>query len=390
MTVTISGNPVYGLNGLSDEARRVLRLIDGGVEWLHWASRDGTSKYHFEQDEALVAAVQPGLHGSPLMLLPRLGLLVGPAKLMSLSPDELAAIERYEGGDTTQPSRARIRRILAQRGLATQSDLLSGTTFLRELFGDIDAGAPLPPVFQAMGLNDQIAIYDLSGEPVPGDLPPAFRNEAALFAVGAARTPLEFADYYRVYLQYVATSGTLSQSSADRAASVQAILDSLLPVLFAALDCPRIEPPAHREEVALALTDWFRMQRWLGFARLSAGVRQLVSNGGFGRGRKWDDPEQAVAAYLEGARALLADAKLGATDLCQDGVSRTWRVVGDDHQAVVAAGVDGIVTLASYGPLPPAKSAPPPPPPPAPSAAVPPAAPSGGAQTASQPQKEKK
>jgi len=346
MTVTVASRPIHSLTGISELGRLVLGFVDGGLEWLNWAIRDPRARYHFEDESALVAGVQTGLHSSPFLVLPTLGLMVSPVKLMTISLPDLRTLQLAEGGNPSAAVATRVKQILAAHGLVTQADLAGGMAFLEQLGV---AGAPL---FQCMGFVDQLALLDLLNNPGEDELGPEYQQEAAAFAVPQAVTPQEFADYFRAYLQQIASVATLKETAAQRSTIVQTALDTLLPLMFDALDCPRVEGLVAPWEVSAAIDEWLMMGRQLGFARLSLGVQQVIANTPF-KQQTGEAARLIVEAYLASAQALLKSADLGRGQMGQDGASCIFEIPTSSQEAVIDLGADGIITLASYRRLPP-------------------------------------
>lgn len=353
MTLSVASRLIHRPARISEHARLVLNLIERGRQWLEWAIHDPRARYHFENEEALVAGVQAGLHASPLLLLRNPALMVGPAKLMTLDLADLRFLVRARDGDGGKPAAIRIGKICAAYGLVTQAELAAAADFLEDL------GVADEPVFQAMTFEERLAIHHLSchRDELPG---PAFQEEAAAFAVGQARTPLEFIDYYKAYLQYLAAARKLPRDPGQRTARVKAAVDTLLPHLYHALDCPRVDAPAAPWEVAAAIDEWLMMGRRLGFSRLSQGAQQVIAHTPFARrdrdadaDAEEDDEEEEevraiVAAYLAGAHALLGSAEVAGGRIGQDGASRTLEVRSGRAAADIALGFDGIITLSGF------------------------------------------
>ncbi|MBN3727876.1 hypothetical protein G3N92_27285, partial [Burkholderia sp. Ac-20379] len=99
MPLTIAGRLIRTESQLSEAARLTLALIDGGAGWLAWAVAAPAARYDFPDETQFVAAVQQGLHAAPLALLPALGLLVNPIKLLSLGVDDLRVLTAAEAAD---------------------------------------------------------------------------------------------------------------------------------------------------------------------------------------------------------------------------------------------------------------------------------------------------
>jgi len=344
MTVSVAGRPVHGLTGISEPARVVLGFVDDGLAWLSWAISNPAVRCHFEDESRLLAEIQAGLHASNFLLLPTLGVLVGPVKLMTIGLADLRTLEHVESGNATAPVIARAGEILSAHGLVTQAQLAGGMDQL----GQWKVAAN--PLFQCMNFSDQRALFGLLDDPGPPHLA-AYRQEAATFAAAAAATPLEFCDYFRAYLQLIAKAATLQETPAQRQALVEAALETLSPLMFGALDCPRVEGPVAPREVALTVEEWLMMGRRLGFSRLSLGVQQVIANTGF-KQEVGTEAAMIVDAYLAGANRLLQSNDLGPGQLGQDGACCAFQVSSGRAQAVVDLQPNGNVTLASYAPSP--------------------------------------
>lgn len=344
MTVTVASRPLQPFTGLSEHARIVVALIEGGNEWLEWATFDPRARYHFDDEMALAAAIQAGLHARSLLWLPTLDLMVGPARLMTIHARELRVLARAERGDEDAVPRAKV--ILDRHRLVTQAELAGIPHLLKELGVAADE-----PLLQGMGFDDRLAIHAAlsdKGRPGGGALGP--RDEAAAFALELAQTPLEFVDYYQAYRHYPAP--VRSRARDDRAARVREGIEILRPLLFQALNCPRVDGLVPPWQVAEAIGEWQMMGRLLGFSRLSQAIQQVIRHTPFVRHREYDAPE-IVGRYLAGAQALLGYADFGRGAIGQDGASSTFLIESDEGDAaVVSLGADGIITLSSFRPRP--------------------------------------
>jgi hypothetical protein len=344
MTVSVAGRLVPRSGALSDSARLVLYLIEGGVEWLEWAIWSPRARYHFESEEALVSAVQVGLHGWHLLLMRAVQLLVGPAKLMTLDRRDLRILAEAKGHS------GQVGEVFDRYRLVAQPDLARDLVALGSLVG----GKPLP-VLQGMALEDQLEIHGLMerGDTLPAD----DRKEAALFAAERSGTPREFADYYRAYLHYVEKDPPPRSKAGSRRAQVGDSIDLLLPLLFDALDCPCVDGAAPTWEVAETIEEWLAMGRRLGFSRRSQLAEQVIANTDFAGRKSDEEAPRIVAGYLARAQALVGSGDLGRRRLGQDGISSTFRIRSEAEEAVVTLGRQGVVALAVFRPLPEAPAA---------------------------------
>jgi hypothetical protein len=342
MSVLVARAPIQSVTRLSDRGWGALQLIKGGVEWLKSATRDEDELYHFDDETEMVAAIQSGLHASDLVLLPRSGLLIGPARLMELPPGDLKVLVAYEGGDSTTRVQGQVKKIL--KSFVTVGDLQLGPRFLSELL----PSAPAALVFQVMSLDEQIALAALADASVPGELGPEFQSEAAGYAIEEARNPCEFIDYYWTYLDLTAgaaAGGVPLGSAEDRRRRVQGAVEELQQPLFAALYCPRISDPS---DVASEIAEWIMYGNRIGFARVSTGIRQIVANTRFGRPDFKETADLAVSTYLDAATSLLSRQPVQGGVLGQDGATRVFTIANEFESAVVTLGADRILTLTGY------------------------------------------
>jgi len=341
MTVKIANKPLNGAFGLSETGRRVLGLIDGGLQWLDYALGEQETHYHFRDESAMVAAVQTGLHATRYILIDAIGLLVAPVKLMTMTPADLQMLQRAAVGEV-KPKNPDLLKLLAWHGLATQDDLTAVDTLL----GNLEVTPA--PMFQAMDLDDRLALLRLARSPCivePGL--PDLRLEAAAFAVTQAYSPQEFVDYFHTFIDHVAAVGEPGDTPVRRRERVQRAVYTLAPLMFQALDCPEVAGLVSPLEVEGAIIDWLMSGRQLGFLRVSQGVQQIVANTGFAN-------EEGLAAqlivrdYLDRAQQLVRLQGIGRGAMGQDGATCLFPIVAPAQEAVIRLGPTGVITLAQF------------------------------------------
>lgn len=332
MAILLARQHVRHLGELSHRAQLVLRLIDGGVQWLHWGCSHPSARYEFSDETALLAAVQQGLHATRLCLLPQLRLNVSPVKLMTLHHNELKALaDAEQSGDV-----AAVKDLLTRHQLLVHADLAGVAAFLEGL-GVADAA-----VFDAVDFNDRVALHALQTSAAS-----PLAKEAASFAVRQGRTPIEFADYYDSYLSLAAKLGAQAGTPEARAHLADQALATLLPLLFDALDCPQVNGLVAPGEVGRVVHDWVRAGRLLGFERASDGVRQLVLHSPYTT-QSGHEARSIVRHYLESARSLLASARAEHGRMGQDGASCTFKLQSGHEQAELYQSSAGVICLRSF------------------------------------------
>lgn len=337
MTLTVAGRLLLPPRTLAESTQLTLARIDGGTQWCEWASRSSDQRYDFADERSLLDGVQQGLHGTSMLWLPRIGLQVGPAKLLTLAVDELALIQRAESGDDSAALARQVQDVLAAHDLVTNTELASADAFLAEL------GVATAPLLQVLGFDERMAIWRLAtANPQPAARGVS-RREAADFALARARSALEFCDYYRCYLQSAANG----RNAAARRQATTDTLDTLLPALFDALDGPRLEGSPGPNELPLALRNYLATGRAIGFPRLSLAAQQIAGQIP-GLGGNPDRLRRSVASVLQAAQALLRSHPLHLERIGQDGTSLQLLAQDGDRRVLVqfAGGVLAIADLA--------------------------------------------
>jgi len=340
VTLILADRTVTQAIALSQPALFVLSLVDGGNEWLAHAIT-AASTYRFEDEMALVVAAQQGLHGAPLVLLPKLQLMAGAARLIALPASDLQTIAAVESEQESAEAAAPLKLLAAQR-LATAGDLAGADALLKAL------GVAAAPLFQALSLGDRLALLELRAELAEEGAPPAAAQKAAArFAVEWAYGPIEFADYLRAFLALTTGSNALSAEEA------RAALTTLAPMLFDALDCPAVRGFVAPQELAMAVAGWIGAGRAIGFPRLSRAVWQLVVHGGY-RGQTGAEAATLIAAHFDQAHALLVEARLSPARILQDGSAAVFTAPGADGAGEVELRLDagGAITLDRFTPGP--------------------------------------
>lgn len=340
MTVFVANRLISSPAGLSGTGQAVLGLIQRGAEWLQWAIHAPGASYSFADESALLTQVQQGLHVTAYTLLPTVGLMASPAKLLTLGMPDLRLLTAAEAGDSTHGPQ--LARVLAAHALLTQADFAAVPAWLQSL------GVAQAPVFQFMGYSAHAALYPVLAETAAATAADA--QEAAAFALQQAVSPAEFGDYFRLYLTLGKRPDAGSPTPAARQARAQAALQTLAPLLFTALDGPSLsaaEVPAPLFTAQAALNGWLHQGRVLGFSRVSLGMAEVVRHTPYA-GETGAAARALVDAYVGAAQAFLAGQPLGSVLLGQDGASCLYTARGNGSSATVALAPQGVLTLQGF------------------------------------------
>jgi hypothetical protein len=347
MSVSVAGRPLQQQAALSDLARLSLAFVDGGLEWLGWAVASTSLRYDFPDETTLLSQVQIGLHGSPLALLPRLGLMASPVKLMSLGSD-LPVLAKAEGGDASALLTAQVRRIFEDHQLLRQTDLMAPQVWLTEL------GVAQAPLLQGVEFQDRVALARLMRDPLvvagagAGSDAEALAKEAAAFAVHQARTPQEFCDYFRFHLALAIRLGASASGPEHRSEAATQAMRTLLPLFFGVLDCPQVTGLPSPAEVARAVRGWLSGGKPVGFSRLSEGLVQVMLNTRF-QNETGSAARQLVETYLQAAQALLGEVAPNDGQLGQDGSSCVFFLASGGRHMELQVSANGVISLRDFG-----------------------------------------
>ena len=279
MTVQLADTPLTSAFALSETGRLVLGLIDGGLHWLDYAISASYRTYGLPDESTLVAAVQSGLHANRLMLLGGVELPVAPVKLMTMNPRELQILRRAALGQI-DPEDPQVEEILSRHSLATIQDLAAVDAMLDHLEIADD------PLFQTMTLDERLTLLALQTDDRIADPgKPDLRLEAAQFALDQAGSPVEFADYLRVFLDLMRNLDDPFETPEERYEQAERAVYTLGPIMLAALDCPdacipRIAAGTPDPSAQPARHEWYAAREGLaagggGAARIDATRRAL-------------------------------------------------------------------------------------------------------------------
>jgi hypothetical protein len=346
MALFIGQTLIKDVSAISELTRQAIAFIDGGSEWVRWALHGPEIRAQFADESQMVGAIQSGLHGSPFAYLPHLQLMVSPVKLMTLSLDELQIIARAEIDPTHHRKNEQLDAILARHGLLTNDQLKHGTDWLRTLH------LPQLDLFQVTTFDEQLALADLARSVRERDIDPTLCADAASFAITESRTALEFTDFFRCYLGVAEKLPAKAKPAETVRDAAQSVVQLLSPLAFHALDCPQTAPLSRPDEVTLAVELWAASGRALGFARVSACVREIVLHTRLVGDQEWFKHREAWArdrfeAYVETVRALTLRAKVRHPFMGQDGATCHYSMEAGDYVARVQLDPAGVITLSS-------------------------------------------
>lgn len=342
--VTVAGQSIRQVDDLAPRTQTMLALIDGAERWLSWAIPVGRPVFRFGDEAALVTGIQQGLHGSPLMLLQRLRLLVHPRKLWTLKEEQLNQLLSYEGDEEdNEVLGASVQNVLNENGIFTQQNLASGLQFLQQI------GQAQLPLFQTLSLSDQLALMELVKTPPSSlALDRTAQASAATFAAESAQTPREFVDYYTFFFD-VAQRLAPAAEPADVTHEVRRVRDALTEPVQALLPCPIIARVPTTVEMYALVNQWVDQQQLIGFATMSSALRQLAATGPLpALGESEEAFQIRLHTFIDGAQQFLKHTEPSVRTLSQDGLTHSYALETRSATARLDRTEDGNVTLGLF------------------------------------------
>lgn len=337
--VLVGDQMIQSTSDLSAETQTTLALIEDGTAWVNWAAQDMNVRYSFDNTYDLTAVVQRGLHGNILLLLNKLGLFVNPLRLMTLDPQSFECITAYELSSNNR-GRSKAIKAMESNQLHPQSDLSTVDDFLASLVFEPE------PVFQALGLNDRIALFNLKVwmnqrlDPIS-----PLRQTAAGYATSIAQSPVEFADYVQYYITLALREAW--DPDLDQSDQANQLLGQLRPALRNLLRGAVIEARPSTKALQEFIAAWQDMGMPLGFQRLSAAVNQVTQNTSVTTTSQPITP--VIQQYLEAAQAYIRNQEADSISLSQDGQISKYTFTSDNQFAELNWNNAGVLTLQSYG-----------------------------------------
>lgn len=343
MTISIGQRIITEAGQLSRQAAQCLALIDGGTQWLDWAVKSGSCHFGASDETELAQSVQVGLHGTPFCLLQNARALIGPAKLMSLSQEDLAVLFNAEAQDAAMdlPLTDQVSAALSRNNIISAQDLASLRAWLQQI------GVSDSPLFQFMGVMDAACLVRLMRTSLTTTTdsiktPPRANQSllaAAAYSIAQARTPLEFADYLQFY------QALDSQGKAAQAKDIQL---SVLEQVHGLLDGPQMDKLPSPGSLPGILQDWFSRNRRLGFPRASLAPLRMVQRESY-TGTTPDEAKAALWRFITSARVMLCSSNLAVqSTLEQDGSSCSYQLSLGKQMATLYVDDRGVISLDDY------------------------------------------
>lgn len=335
--IFIAGKPCKNESEFSSRFQLISGMVSGAAQWLEWAVPDETFCLSVDSEEELLTRIQEGLHGSGLMCLDWLDLLVHPLRLVQMDEQSLTVLAREQQEIHSEAS----SRILADNGLITCRELSRVGQFLEDL------GVGGKAVFQGMGLSDQIRILRLCSEDARENMD-SMEKEAPLFAIRSAQSPCEFADRYEFF---VAAMGKI-KSKISRAAKIDKVnqaWDNLLPLCNRLLETFSLNRSGNDDELLQAIRTSLLNGLNPGFPSRTSAMRNIMVQTTFFN-EKGSDGDAIVNNHIGWVQEIIRQGDLEKTLISQDGMNRSFvysEPAKTRKNVTVCVDIFGVVTIAS-------------------------------------------
>jgi hypothetical protein len=267
----VAGRRIETRANLSSKAAIILDMIPNGAAWLKVI---GTSRplYSFNDEYEMLASIQAGLHGSPIVLLRRLGLSIHPEAFRPLDAEDIERLLHMETAESNNSvGMMRLKKTLAAHELWSENEFTIGDEFLKNVCVSAE------PLFRTLSLADRIALFDLVNDSTSEvSLNQILQKEAANFAVAHAQNALEFVDFYRFFMVLASDRDASPSLASKRARFAETMMDSWISLLHNQLWCPTLVQPPAPEQMPRMIREWGVRGQRLGFPRLSAALAHVA------------------------------------------------------------------------------------------------------------------
>ena len=340
------GKMVRSVDDLQPGAKALMSCIPQGNQWMQTIAQAST-EYDFQNDLELLAGLQAGVHGSPLLLLRNLQLVVHPEALRGLSSDDLASIAQIETGqDDNSVVRMRVRRVLAAQQLLTESELKIANEFSAQM------NMAEEPVFHSMDLSDRVDLFNLlNNASSEQEQDASLQAEASRFAVTHAANLPEFIDYYRFYMAEIREVGNDAQDAEKRMRTTETALDRLPEFCLDMLWVPTLNGTPSKSELPGIIAQREAAGFPLGFPRLSAALsflaREVPLNGATG-----ESAARIIQEQLQQLQNLWTSNVPGSVRVAQSGSERIYSYLTSSQRAGLSLSAEGILSIADCQLLP--------------------------------------
>ena len=335
--IFIAGKPCHIEPEFSSRFNLISGMISGAPQWLEWAISNKDFWLSVASEEELLTRIQEGLHGSGLMCLHQLDLLVHPLRLAQMDEQELAILARPEQTDDEENA----SQILSANGLFTGRQLNRVYPLLEAL----ELGDNL--VFEIMALPDKIRILGLFPQQSPEELAAATKD-AAQFAIQDAQSPSEFADRYDFFLAAMSKIKRKISKTA-KTNKVNTAWKNLSTLCNELLETFSLGRDPHDKDLAARIRTCLINGYKLGFLSKASAMKNIMEQTPFLE-ESGSKGTRIIDNYITQAEEVI---RQGALDRClvsQDGMNRTfiYNEPGPPRKRVnINVDIFGVVTIAS-------------------------------------------
>jgi len=339
MTITIQ-NKVNKLESLSAEAQLMIQLIPEGQRWLELSEQANAPSFVFESEVQLLSTLLDGVHGTELLFIEQLDLLVDPERLMSVGEQSLQTIVDFVASGKNKKN---------VNSIIKKSQLLSNVVLKTqvEIFFE-ECGLNEQSLFQVMSLNNYIELYFLANDDeVNEKFAKSDKILAANYAISLAQTVSEFCDFFRFYLNVINELDIENMSGARRKKRVNEIFEALADIAHGMLVCPQISGLTNAEQVNDSIKTWLEYSGNFGFSSFSKALVQLSKNIPL-NDLQSDTLISGMNNYSQKINEFLNQNEVGAPALSQDGKFLTYSCTNDGSTITFSLNQHGCLALEEF------------------------------------------
>lgn len=355
MTIVIDQVHVQELDSLSHRAKLILDQIPEGSDWLNFQLKN-SAVHHFVDEQALVGAINRGVHNSDIVYLESSDLFVNPIKLFHLNNDDLNVLCDHipgvsdqdghsedglenNGNDLSHDLGSQIINTLNKNNLFNEVALRSTSRFIDGM------GLSSSPIFRYPSLQDCIDLVMLDQESSQiFEVSKNIKTEAVAFSESRVRAAPEFCDLFRFYLYAIQGLEISNVKKGARKNAINSLYEMLKIPAGDLLKCPSVSRPLAEAEINQTVKNWIGAGNIVGFSSLTSALFCLVTNLDL-KNTNSSNVAIQVDQCIQEIQSLLVSTDVVDAELSQDGES--WRYFYKTDQLLITLNLDkqGALTL---------------------------------------------
>lgn len=330
--IYFANQPVTNLLSLSKRFQTILRMIDGGTDWLYWAMKnENMPECRVNDERELLLLIQQGLNIDNLIRFDNC--CISLEKILGLSDEDVDQLELVHNHIVDNESA--FNELLTRNKLVDYADMQAVRRFLQmhQLANN--------QLFACLSYGDMIALAVFVKQLPPVD--DQVIEQALRFAGRYASVAVKFIDLVH-FFTYASGNLFQDQSISDQEDAITKLYRELLPILYGLLYTTNIGQVVDESAVRKSLQNVIAMSGLIGYQTCEAAAIDLIKQLKLPEIDKVPLSEQ-VNRYMTAIREQLTRIPTGQGIFSQDGHLLIYEYKSEDVRIVIGASNNGNIFI---------------------------------------------